>query len=344
VTQNRFRLKRTYTVVAHTPDVVELRRGVWNPTSFHVTDESNSGTLARLISSLADFRSAGQLAELTGVSRSECEGLLDHLIQLEVVEDSPTTVLDDYLDHIVPTLKSARPERPARPIMLLGDPLLRAEIERNLRAAGDRLDISSDPPEPLALLLSGKADGQPLDGLAHQDLAVALECLTEYFVVYAMLWINPLALRALNRIMLELRVPWMHAAVDGPFLLVGPTYVPPKSACYECLESRITMNLRDQMGYQRYKQALATGDVTRASFQVEPVLCAILAAHTALEILNFSATGTSFTERKLLSIYLPTMEFAFHEILRVPGCSSCLPLHERDGTELYFDVSALANA
>jgi thiazole/oxazole-forming peptide maturase SagC family component len=183
-----------------------------------------------------------------------------------------------------------------------------------------------------------------LDGLAFQEIATTLEYLAGYFLVYATQWINPLALRALNRVALELRIPWMHAAVDGPFLFIGPIFVPPNSACYECLETRVAMNLRDDAGYQRYKQALVLGQVSDAPFRIEPILSAMLAAHTANEALNFALTGTSFTARKVLSIYLPTMEFAFHEVLRIPGCPACSPASERDGTELYFDMRALVGA
>jgi len=177
-----------------------------------------------------------------------------------------------------------------------------------------------------------------LEGLAFQEIVASVDYLAEYFLVYATQWINPLALQALNRIALELRISWMHAVVDGPFLFVGPIFLPSGSACYECLETRVTMNLRDATGYQRYKQALVAGHIKEAPFHIERVLSALLAAHTAYEVLNFSLTGTSFTARKLLSIYLPTMEFSFHDILRVPGCAACSPTAERDGTELYFDM------
>ena len=38
---------------------------------------------------------------------------------------------------------------------------------------------------------------------------------------------------------------------------------------------------------------------------------------------------------------LPTMEFTFNEVLRLPGCSACGGLFEREDKELHFDLRAL---
>ena len=40
-TNGMLRIKRQYSIVAHSPDVVELRHGVWNPISHTLTDESD---------------------------------------------------------------------------------------------------------------------------------------------------------------------------------------------------------------------------------------------------------------------------------------------------------------
>ena len=72
-----------------------------------------------------------------------------------------------------------------------------------------------------------------------------------------------------------------------------------------------------------------------------PILRSMLASHVALEALNLAVTETSFTVSKILSIYLPTMEFTFHEVLKVPGCEACGSSAERDDRELYFDICAI---
>jgi thiazole/oxazole-forming peptide maturase SagC family component len=154
--------------------------------------------------------------------------------------------------------------------------------------------------------------------------------------------INPIQLRILNRVVLEHRVPWIHAALDGPFLFVGPTFVPHRSPCYECFETRVMMNLRENASYQRYKQTLVKGGIKNGELpSIEPALVGLLASHTALEALNFALTDRAFTVGKVLAIYLPTMEFTFNEVFRVPSCKACSPVAERDDKELYFDLRAL---
>ena len=154
--------------------------------------------------------------------------------------------------------------------------------------------------------------------------------------------VDPLELRAFNRVSLHLRLPWLHAAIDGPFLLIGPTFVPFRWACYECLEARVVMNLRDAAGYQRYKRALAEARVTTPAVGPETVSAAMLASLASFEALNFTRTGAAFTTGRMLTVFLPTLEFAFHEVLRLPGCPACGAVQERDDRELYLDTRSLA--
>ena len=146
---------------------------------------------------------------------------------------------------------------------------------------------------------------------------------------------------AFNRISLHFRIPWIHAAVDGPYLFIGPTFKPFRSPCYECLERRLLANMKESASYQRYKSALTQGKDSGRSATLDSILGAMLGSITAFEALNYLLTGASFTAGKMLSIYLPTMEFRFNEILRSPDCPACSPAPERDDQELYIDVMAL---
>jgi thiazole/oxazole-forming peptide maturase SagC family component len=162
-----------------------------------------------------------------------------------------------------------------------------------------------------------------------------------HFIVIATKVINPIAFRTLNRISLHLTVPWLHAALDGPFLFVGPLFLPHRSSCYECFEMRVSMNLRENASYQRYKSALVERCVRHGSLPLNTALIAVLAAHTAMETINYVATGSGFTLQKVLAIYLPTMEITFNEVLRLPSCPACGSQPERDDKELYFDFQTL---
>jgi hypothetical protein len=132
------RLKPHYSVIAHSPDVVELRHGVWNATSFTLTDESGRGDLYRLICRLDGSARPSAIAKEEGVPRSDVEALVDHLVSLDVVEEGPSSGVDYYLDELLPRPAATNGDMPAGPhaarARVLGDPELVAELVRCRRA------------------------------------------------------------------------------------------------------------------------------------------------------------------------------------------------------------------
>ena len=66
----RLRLKRHYSIVAHSDDVVELRHGTWNPLSFTLRDDSGTGVLRGVLGRLDGSHSLGEIADVEGQSRS----------------------------------------------------------------------------------------------------------------------------------------------------------------------------------------------------------------------------------------------------------------------------------
>jgi len=337
------RIKQHFSVIPHSPDVVELRWGIWNPISLTITDETGSGLLYRLIRRLDGSVSARTLAREENVARSEVEGLIDHLIQLGAIDHGPTNALDHYIDNYAPTMgATAAVGHPATPhLLILGDASPADEISRILEASLPLSTITRvSPDDPAWRVLSDRDTSWLLDGIEfHQRLPV-FEQWKGSFIIFASRIMNPERYRVLNRISLALDIPWLHAAIDGPFLIIGPTVVPNRSACYECLETRVLMNLRDSAGYQRYKKALVEAELIQGSQPVLPPLFSLLASHVALEALNFALTGGAFTVSKVLAIHIPTMEFAFNEVLRVPNCGACGSSPERDDQSLYFDLRA----
>jgi thiazole/oxazole-forming peptide maturase SagC family component len=182
--------------------------------------------------------------------------------------------------------------------------------------------------------------GNYQDALRLHELAQEFEEWRGSFVVYADTVINPLQLNLFNRIALATDIAWIHGALDGPFLFIGPTFVARRAACYECFETRVTMNLREGASYQRYKQALARGTVRAGEPAALGPVFAILAAHLAAESANYLCSGGNFTIERVLAIFVPAMEIAFHEVLRVPGCPACGSQPARDDAALYFDPRA----
>jgi bacteriocin biosynthesis cyclodehydratase domain-containing protein len=337
------RIKRQYSIVAHSPHVVELRGGVWNATSFTLTDESESGHLYRVLARLDGSMSPVEIARREQVPEEEVQALLDHLVQLDVVESSAASALDYYLDQLVPHLgQRAAADRACSAVTIVGDAALGTEIRRQLTASLPDLDVSEaaagDP--ALAALAAGDT-GWLTSSLEFEKRIEAFEGWRERLVVVALTVINPVLLQSWNRVSLALDIPWIHAALDGPFVLVGPVVVPRRTACFECFEARVTMNLREAASYQAYKRALVEGEIRYGPLPVQPALAGLLASLTSLEALNFLLTRSGFTVGKALAIHLPTMEFTFNEVLRVPGCPACGSRAARDERQLYFDVRGL---
>ena len=151
------------------------------------------------------------------------------------------------------------------------------------------------------------------DGISFEEAVAPFARWRGHFVIHASASVNPLELRGLNRVCLHHRVPCIAAAMDGPFLLIGPTVLPGRTACLECLETRVLMNLRQAADYQAYKLALLEGRATGSCTPLDGVLASLLASFVSMEALNFALAGTSFTVGKVLCVHLPTMEFVYNE-------------------------------
>jgi bacteriocin biosynthesis cyclodehydratase domain-containing protein len=333
------RIKRHYSIIAHSADMVEIRHGVWNPVSFTLSDEKQSSRLYRIIRHFREDTSAVEVAKREDVPAAEVESLIDRLLELGALETGPSTALDYYLNYCVPTLLPTADPRPKQlPVAVLGDAGVVEEIESNLKLQGAGNGLTLLPNAAAwGSILQGSADWST-NGIVFQKCVEQLKEWRGHFLVHAAKTVRPLELKLFNRIALANRTPWLHVAVDSPFLYIGPILIPYRTSCYECLDTRILMNLREAASYQNYKRAIADHKVLFGEIPIEPVLLKLLACHAALETTNFTHTGTSFTVGKMLSIYLPTMEFSFNEVLRVPGCPACGSAQERDATELYFDM------
>jgi bacteriocin biosynthesis cyclodehydratase domain-containing protein len=324
-------------VIGHSPDTVELRTGVWNPQSFTLRDESGRGRILNLILGLDGSLTQHELAKREGVSRAEVEAVIDHLSGLGALETGPTSALDAYLDTVATLGRVADPKDVADRVLLLGDPAIVEQAERLL---GSDLGVPVVPvgsDDRLWTRLSTLSSAELHDGLALSRLVEEFEPWRGAFAVVADRVVDPLRMQALNRIAHKIGLSFLHGVLDGPFLFVGPTVLPHSSACWECFETRMTMSLRESASYLAYKNALSQGQVVRGEPAALPAVLGVLASHLALETTNFVQTGTTFTVGKVLGLYLPTMEIAYSEVLRLPGCRGCGSLAERDDVSLTFD-------
>ncbi|MHA6720537.1 TOMM precursor leader peptide-binding protein [Sphingomonas sp. RS6] len=336
------RIKVYFSVVVHDADHVELRSGCFNAVSHFLTDDGKSGTLARIVAAL-DGRPIREVVRTTGASRTAIEDAVDHLYQLGAIETGPNSAIDAYFERIAPAMRTRDSAITARmPLAILAQDAIGDMIANAVRGLLPDAEIEIlDDGHPIVEALNGLTLASFERALDAATIPERFQALSGRLIVAPQLPINPHLALVLNRLALALETPWLWGAMDGPTCFVGPLTVPRAASCFQCCETRVTMNLRETASYQRYKAALAAGAAQQAPFAIEAALQHILAGHLALEAVNFLTTGSAFTIGKTLSLYLPTMEFCFHDILRLPGCPACGPEPYVDEPELYFDMRAV---
>lgn len=337
------RLKRYVSVIGHSSDDVELRYGIWNPVSWSLSDAERSGKLFSFLTSLDGSRKPAEIGRELGLSRSQVEAILDQLISLGVLEDASATAVDAYIDRIIPTLRpmTTAPKLPSEVVIIGPEHLASVAHKLLAESIGQQNVMSLSHLDDSIRALSENSSEWLSDSLSFTTRLERFQNWRGKFIMVLGDAPDLPLLQKINRVSLALQINWMQATLDGPFLFVGPITKPNQSSCYECFETRISMNMRDLVSYQRYKSALVQGKTKLAAFEAEPALRQLLCSHACLEAINFFLTGRSFTVGKVFSIYFPTMEITYNEVLRLPLCPACAPVPFRDEQELYFDVRAL---
>ncbi|MEV8635704.1 TOMM precursor leader peptide-binding protein [Streptosporangium sp. NPDC051023] len=335
------RIKRSFSIIGHSPDVVELRNGVWNSTSHTITDDARRGWLFSVVSALDGGQDLADVAKREGVGPEELSALLERLRALNALEESASCALDHYLDRYTGPLRGI--PTPVRPVRVIGDPELAARVAELIAASDPDLVVTDASADPALRMLESADSGWTTHGLRLQEVVQEFALWRDGIVVWAGPQADPVAGALFNRVALEVGMPWLHGVIDGPFLLVGPTFHPGGGPCYACLETRLMMNLADSSGYLHYKNALTRAEVSGGRSPILPALSSLLCSYLALEAINLARTGASFTSGKMLGFYLPTWETTINEVLQVPGCAACSPVAQRDETELYFEAKEWLN-
>jgi bacteriocin biosynthesis cyclodehydratase domain-containing protein len=339
------RIKSHFSLVLHSPDTVELRSGAWNATSFTLSDDQAKGHLADILVGLDGTRSPADLAKGLKIKESQVNAVIDHLQPLGILETGPSSALSYYVEQVEPALASYQNpvQAPGTIIGIYDDPITRIVLE-GLKDAIPDCSVMQLADQTLLTTMCSSDDSWLKDSLKREEIFQRFGDLKPDLLIAGLSSVNPIRMKMLNRISVAIKCPWLHAVIDGPSLLIGPFIIPGRSACYECFEDRILMNLRQDSSYIRYKSAMASKKVIERTRPLLGPITQIVASHIVLEALNFICTGRAFTIDRCLSIYLPTMEFTFNDVLRAPGCGACGSHAFRDESELYFELSELLRA
>jgi bacteriocin biosynthesis cyclodehydratase domain-containing protein len=309
-------------IVPHGPNVVEFRNGTWQSTSIFLTDESETGNLYRVCASLDGSRTIGDIAALTQIPADNVSEVVDTLVGLNLAEVDGSGLLRLGTS----ALLGADFDRIAfkhKEVVVIGD----AEVSElviealSLAVADIGISLSSIPNETVA---GCRAAGATYDAIERERALHNSTWMKDKFIIYCGSHVDPLGCKALNLCFIHHKTPWLFAAVDGPFVLIGPLFVPGDTPCFECFETRIAMNLRDSKGYVDYKQALAAGlSIRPKTSQISKLLHRLLAGHVAVEAFNFILSGRSTLADKMLAVHLPSMEFSEPSRIEMPpSCTS----------------------
>lgn len=337
------RIKRHVVVIPHNENEVELKTGIWNATSLMLRDDKEDNTLSSIVIALNGEQSIGEIAQALDVSRSEIEGVIDHLGTVDMIEQAPANTMDYYLD-MMPLLtvnREAKASNEALTVSFIGEAQIFELLQPSLAGVltGDTLHNKTDE---FTAVLAETDDAWLHDGLMLEQQLEKFAHWQNDFVVVVSKVINPVMLAKFNRIAHALQIPWIHAALDGPFIFVGPTIQGTAGPCFECFEQRVTMNLRESAPYLHYKKSLCRGNKIKNELDTlfEPIN-QMLCAHVAMEVSNFICTRHNFTQGKVLSMYLPTMEISYNPVLQFSGCRTCGANTLRDENQLYFEFESL---
>jgi bacteriocin biosynthesis cyclodehydratase domain-containing protein len=333
------RLRPHLRVTPHGDNKVELRDGVWNPKSVFIEDESRTGLLYRLLLGLDGSRDVAELAHANGISKDEVREVVEYLEGLDVLEEINGPARTDTL---LPWL-SSEADWAFRRVVLAAEGDLAGRIEAALREGAPQLRIEQAAGSSPWAELDRTPARFLTDEAAQSALVAALEPYRDALIIRAAGSLEPWAMLALNRVAYLAGVSVLFAAIDGPFLFVGPSVLSRSGPCAECLEHRVTLNLRSSDEYLAFKTALAKQEHAAGTAPSAPArrhsapADMLLASHVALEALRICSSGAGHLRNKVLSIYLPTMETLYNEVLPVPGCETCGSGARRQATALYVD-------
>ncbi|HEY6392183.1 MAG TPA: TOMM precursor leader peptide-binding protein [Bryobacteraceae bacterium] len=309
-------------VIVHDRDTVELRTGVWHCNSMMLADDERRGILGRIILGIANGEAFEAIAGENNVPVGDVVSVVEALAERKVLVSSEDADKWNRVAHLsLPTVGMLQQDRHIpQEAILLGPPGMAAFLRT---AAGDAASRFADAGQSALEAVSRGDLFQETNGLGSLDAVAPYEPWRGKLVVLLMPELNPLIAANINRLAHHVGFSFVTGAVDGPFVFVGPAVIPGVTPCFACAESRVLESLRDHALYAAYRSALGQDRVQGSVYDVIDPLQATMLSLLAWEVVNMLTTGIGFTAGKMLSVYAPTMEIVFHELLKMPACPVC---------------------
>lgn len=337
--QEHFSLNPAFSIIYHSEDTVEFRSGVWNVISHVLNDDAHQGQLAKVILKLEENPTVDitQFCKVNGVKSHEYTDIINTLKQKDILLSQSTSKPIGRFSATLP--QAEKMHYIPKKIKIIDDGQLSKLLFNLLRSAHPDIEITWFTETELALF-SNQDESLFRDALLlEKTIEKCQNLLADTLVISINSAINPIFYMFLNKILYESHIPWFFAAHDGPFIYVGPLFT--DIFCYECLENRILMNTKKNADYLNFKKALLLNKVKPAKPNIDAAIQSLVCALASLEINSYLNTGRCIATHKILSLYLPTMEFSYHKILKLPGCRICGTDNALHGHQVHFDTGAL---
>jgi thiazole/oxazole-forming peptide maturase SagC family component len=124
-------------------------------------------------------------------------------------------------------------------------------------------------------------------------------------------------LRNINRLAVK-QQPLFIGIVDAPFMIFL-SVMPKITACWDCFEQRMMATIKDHVLYNKYV-SIPHNSLLNPVYNLH--ITNLL--HMGLqEVITWNAFQMSKMMGRVFFLYLPTLEFHFHDIHRISSCPTC---------------------
>lgn len=143
---------------------------------------------------------------------------------------------------------------------------------------------------------------------------------------------NIALLRNINRLINE-KQPLFIGVIDGPFMIFL-TLLPGVTACWECFEQRMMSHIQDHTLYNKFSEIKVNNSVN-PTYNLHLIH---LLSMGLQEIIVWSHLKMSKFMGRVLSLYLPTYEFHFHDVNRTASCKRCGYIAKQTSSDLNISI------
>ena len=163
----------------------------------------------------------------------------------------------------------------------------------------------------------GNLDGGHFEEVCS-GLSIQLDSSGDFWVVIADAYDNP-ELGKINSEATKSGTPWMLIGPTGTSPMIGPVFIPSKTACWSCLEHRLSLN---QPHKRYYQQVTDQEDFPTPPMIVHPLVMQQVYAQAGIELVRV-LLGASALEGHILTYSHKTQESTKHRLVRRPQCQVC---------------------